>query len=298
MVTMYITNETIKIMDAVYNSGKLRVAYTGSFILPVGCVDDGEILEPGILREVLGSLPPDCKRRLKDIKLVLDSHHFPINLMVVPKLSENKTRKHIMVELSNKFEAEEKALYDYMVLDTKGKGQRILASAVSEEYIDSYIKILESQKISISSITFDVATVIQFAKARITPDQENCLMVSLDGEYISVYLFIRGEYYYLISKKAEAKRGTPDFYGEVTNSISTMTQYSYAETQGELLKRVYFISINDAEIIAFDDLSEFFGQAVSLETVKMNQVYSGIILKNKNDFEMAQFVHNIGASIE
>lgn len=298
MITMYITNEAIKIMDAVYSSGKIRVAYTGIFPLPSGCIDDGEILEPEILRSVLGNLPPDCKRRLKDVKLILDSHHFPINRMVVPKLSENKMRKYIKGELSSKFDADENALYDYMVLDSKGKGQTILASAVSEEYIDSYLNLLQGQKISVSSINFDVATVIQFAGASITPAQENCLMVSLDGEYISVYLFIRGEYYYLISKKAGAIRGTPDFYGEVTNAISNMTQYSYTETQGELIKRVYLIAINDAEVKAIDDLSEFFSQAVGLETVKMSPVYSGIIPKNKKDFEMAQFVHNIGATIE
>ena len=298
MVTIFMTNETIKIMDAIYNNGKLRVAYTGVFPLPPGCLDDGEILEPQTLKDIIAKLPSDCKKRLRDIKLIIDSHHFPLSRMVVPKLSESKTRKYIQGEYSNRFDGDENILYDYMILDVKGKGQTILATAVSEAYIDSYLEIFESLKIKVVSIDFDVASVIAFAMVGITPLQENCLMVSLDGEYISVYLFIKGEYYYLISKKAEAKRGTPDFYEEVTNAISTMTQYSYVETQGESLERIYLISINNAEIDAVDELSEFFGQAVGLDTVKMSPKYAGIIPKGNKAFEMAQFVHNIGATVE
>lgn len=298
MVTIYLTNESIKVMDAIYKRGKLNVAYTGLFPLPSGCIDDGEILDSDLLKETLAGLPSDCKRRLKNVKLILDSYHFPFNRMVVPKLSEGKTRKYIKGEFSNIFDSEEKILYDYMVLDSNGRGQTILASAVSEEYLNSYLKIFETQKIKVISIDFDLSSVVSFAMVRITPAQENCLMVSLDGEYISVYLFIRGEYYYLSSGKATSKRGTPDFYEEVTNVISRMTQYSYAETQGELLKRIYLIAINDAEIEAIDELCEFFGQAVGLDTVRMNAEYSGIIPKKKKTFEMAQFVHNIGATVE
>lgn len=298
MVTIYMTNEAIKVMDAVYNHGKLRVAYTGLFPLPQGCIDDGEILQPQTLKEVLKNLPADCKSRLKDVKLVVDTHHFPLSRLTVPKLSERKIRKYIKGEFSNRFKSEENMLYDYMGLDSQGKGQSILATAVSESYIDSYLELFDSLKIKVASIDFDVSSVIVFAMVKITPTRENCLMVSLDAEYISVYLFIKGEYYYLSSKKASAKRGSPDFYEEVTNAISTMTQYSYAETQGEPLKRIYMISINDAEIEAVDELNEFFGQAVGIPTVKMSPEYSGIVPKNKMAFEMAQFVHNIGATVE
>lgn len=298
MVTIYMTNEAIKVMDAVYNHGKLSVAYAGLFPLPQGCIDDGETLQPQTLKEILKNLPADCKNRLKDVKLVVDSHHFPLSRLTVPKLSERKIRKYIKGEFSNRFKSEGNMLYDYMVLDAQGKGQTILATAVSESYIDSYLELFDSLKIKVASIDFDVSSVIVFAMVKITPTRENCLMVSLDAGYISVYLFIRGEYYYLSSKKASAKRGSPDFYEEVTNAISTMTQYSYAETQGEPLKRIYMISINDAEIEAVDELNEFFGQAVGLQTVKMSPEYSGIIPKNKTTFEMAQFVHNIGATVE
>jgi hypothetical protein len=70
------------------------------------------------------------------------------------------------------------------------------------------------------------------------------------------------------------------------------------ETQGESLERIYLISINNAEIDAFDELSVFFGQAVGLDTVKMSPEYAGIIPKGNKAFEMAQFVHNIGATVE
>ena len=298
MVTLYMTNEGIKIMDAEYQRKKLKVSHVEFIPLAPGIMDDGEILRPEELKAVLAGLPPKTKKKLRNVKLILDSHRFPVNKMIIPKMPESKVLKYIEGEYHNKVSQDEKWLYDYMLIHDKGKGQAILATAVAQSYVDSYINLLAEVKIKPYSIDFDIGCVIQFAKVGIGSRSENCMMISLDGEYISVYLFVRGEYHYLISKKSMAPRGTPDFYEEVTTTMSTVNQYSYAETQGELIEKVYMISVNEGEIKACDELCEFFRQAISLPIDKMTPAHAGIKVTKRTNFEMAQYVHNIGATIE
>jgi hypothetical protein len=266
--------------------------------LAAGVIDDGELLRPEELKAVLLSLPGKTRRRLKNIKLILDSHRFPVNKMVVPKMSESKVLQYIQGEHHKKGTGDEKWIYDYMLIDNKGQGQTILATAVTQAYLDSYINLLHEVKIKPYSMDFDIGCVVQFAKVGIGARKENCMMVSMDGDYISVYLFVRGEYHYLVSRKAVAPRGTPDFYEEVNTTMSTVNQYSYAETQGEPIEKIYMISANDGEIQACDELCEFFKQSISLPVDKMNPSYAGFKVAKRTNFEMVQFVHSIGAIIE
>lgn len=298
MVTVHITNECIKILDAGYRGGKLKVKYSQRFPLDEGIVEDSEILAPDLLEKAFRELPQGAKRRLKKIKFVLGSHNYPSNKWTIPVMPESKTLKYIEGEYNLKAPREVRMVYDYMVLKEEGKTRTILSVALAEAYLDSYLNLFKKLKIEVEAVDYSMATVIKIASEGIGKRKENCIMVSLKANYITTYLFIRGEYYYMNTKKSVHKRGTSDFYEDVNTAISSMNQYSFAEIQGGVMDRIYLIAINNEEKDAIDELCQFFTQSVNITTDRLTPEYLGIRVVGKEDLELSQFIHNVGALIK
>lgn len=295
MVTVHITNEGIKILDAEYRRKRLRVSYAGFFPISKDARLEGDTINVQALREIFLMLPSNVKRILKNVTLIVGSQNYPTNKMEIPKMPEDKTLKYVEAELKSRVGSDEKMLYDYMDLGKKDKGRIILGAAMSKAYIDSYVVLLKSVGISVASVDFTIATTIKLALETIAPRKETCIMVSLKGNHIAVYLFVKGEYYYLTSRKAASERGTPGFYDEVNSAISTTLQYSYAETEGEPPDRVYFISLKEKELQNFEILAPIFDQAISVPVEKLTSANTGITIKSKKPFELSFYAHNIGA---
>ena len=297
MVTVHITNEGIKILDGEYRRKKLRVNYAGFFPISKDAPSEGDTMNIQALRETFLTIPASVKRTLKNIRLIVGSQNYPTNKMEIPKMPEEKILKYVEAELKSRVTSDENMLYDYMDLGNKNKGKLILAVAMSKAYIDSYIVLLRSIGISVASVDFTIATTIKLAMVSITPRKETCIMVSLKKNHIAVYLFVKGEYYYLTSRKAASERGTPGFYDEVNSAISTTLQYSYAETEGEPPDRVYFISLKEKELQNFEILAPIFDQAISVPVEKLTPANTGITVKSKMPFELSFYAHNVGALI-
>jgi len=298
MVTVHITNEGIKILDATYSRNKLHVKYAERISIAEGIVEDSEILAPDLLEKAFRDLPQSAKKRLKKFKLIIGSHNYPANKWVVPIMPESKTLKYIEGEYRSKTSREERMVYDYMTLKVEGKTQTILALALSESYLDSYLNMFKKLKMEVESVDFAMATIIKAASEGINKRKENCILVSLKANYITTFLFIRGDYYYMTTKKSSHKRGTSDFYEDVNTAISALNQYSFAEIQGGTMDRIYLMGINNEERDAIDELSQFFTQSVNIATERITPENLGIKMSSKVAFDISQFIHNVGALIK
>ena len=142
MVTsVFLSNNTVFIAGGAEGKNLPKHAESIIYRMPEGSLLNGMITNEQELTEQLRELWRKRALPKDHVRLVLESSHFSVKTLAVPKMKEKEVRGVVLREFAEMEQYEEK-LYDHAVLQSvEGGGQDILAVMVNRSYIEGWQKI-------------------------------------------------------------------------------------------------------------------------------------------------------------
>lgn len=236
---LYLSNQLVQAVEAKKKRNRITVRRVWQEEAPAGSIINGIITDEEAFLPFIKNFFSRNKIPSRDVALVIGSSQFNHKVMEFPRLADREIRKLIAREFAEN--KKEDTLYSYYVLEKKGKKgmQKILAAAVSKEYLLSYLELFRKAGIGLVSIDSETGSLVcQFSHS---PEiqKQTCLVQVLDGQETGSYLFDRGVYFYSQKNRlfrAETEEGLAE---ELTAIQGKMSQFASAQKIQDSLEKFY-----------------------------------------------------------
>lgn len=246
MVTICFMNDRIVAVDGNYSKGKIIIAAIKDITLEEGSLVNGIINNTDEVLDAIKSLESSMK--MKDVRIIIDSSTIHYKKMTAPAIPIQAIHKLILPEFKIYNQQLNNKITDFTFIsdnDNHKKAHDILCVAADKELVLSYISLFRSAKIKIKKIVTAPDSVILFSKMINKGLNKNYVIIIPNGNFISVYLFIKDTYFYLTCIRTYNDSGSEEYFQEVASIVSSAIQFSKSINSSQV--------INDAYIYGFDE---------------------------------------------
>ena len=247
MTSVYISNENIQVVTGSRSGGRVKITHIASGDTGGGCVIGGVITDEAALKDRLSTFWAINKLPKSGLNLVIESSSVNTKLLDLPNVRGNYLM-NLVKESFTEFEAEN-AVYDYAVIGAgEDGGIKVLACMTEAGFIRSYVSLFSSAGLRLSSIGLAVCGQIRMAQFCRELRDSSYILVVLDNNMVSLFLFIEGEYRFSKRQRTFCDRGTPEFADEIARMISTLIQFKKSENIASEITDVFLCGASGQEI--------------------------------------------------
>ena len=288
---IYIANTCVEVVQGTYVKQMLKIKHVESYPFDEGAVLDGTILNEEVILPILKEIKATD---ISKARLVLTSGKVAKKMAVLPKGNHIELKKMVEDELKDLNDSDKDMLYDYTILRNKienQSGMEVLCIGVEREFVESYITLFDHAGISLQSI--DVGTNAISKLVYILPEfsETSQIMTVLDGNSLSNYMYIHGNYVFSNKIRLLSEQGTGAFVSELSNSLSSLIQFKRANYKDHAIDNIYFCGndLKDQDMV-FDTLSF---------NLDMNVQYleESIAIVKEVGFKEYKYVYALGALV-
>lgn len=248
MLTVYISNEFLHIGKG--SQGKKSITLKKYISVPLrdGCILNGVITDEHALAGIIGETWKKYRLPRKKASLIVDGAAVATKLISLPRVKDAQLIRLTRDNFSDLDDIDASTV-DYSVLnDPKGdEPYRLLACAAPDEFLQSYMELFSSNKISLERIDF--ATNAQVRLVRCTQElmHKTFVIVVLDRNTISMSLYTDGEYRFSNRSRFISERGSTEIIDELTTAINSIVQFNKSQRSGYDIANVYCCGFNGSE---------------------------------------------------
>lgn len=239
ITSVFLSNNTVFV--ACGAEGKKLPGRARSIIyrMPEGSLLNGMITNEQELTEQLRELWLRERLPKKNVRLVLESSHFSVKTLELPRLKKAELSGVIRREFAEMEQYEEK-LYDHAVLHEMGDGrQEALAVMVNRSYIESWKNIFDSIGITLERITVSRESMTRYFASCRELRQGAYVLLLLDDMILTSVLWMDGRLISADRKRMFSEAGSEEFYTEIARSVSSIRQFYAGQKAKAKLEKVY-----------------------------------------------------------
>lgn len=238
-VILYLSNQLVQAVEVKKKGRKIMARRVWQEEAPGSSIINGIITDEEAFLPFIKNFFSRNKIPSREVALVIGSSQFNHKVMEFPRLSDRELRKLIEREFAEN--KKEDILYSYYVLEEKGrKGmQKIMAAAVSKEFLLSYLELFRKAGIGLGSIDSETGSLVcQFSHS---PEiqKQTCLVQVLDGQEVGSYLFDRGVYFYSQKNRLFRTETEEELAEELIAIQGKLSQFASAQKLQEPLEKFY-----------------------------------------------------------
>ncbi|MGN0667467.1 MAG: type IV pilus biogenesis protein PilM [Huintestinicola sp.] len=298
---VYFSGQDVRVLTGSFNDGRIAVRSIASFPMPSDCMINGVITNDIEIRQFAAEIWKRYALPKKNIHLIIDSSSVLIKPMTVPVTEEGKLRSIIAREFSDVDNFGD-MLFDYSVLvpSAEGGGALVTAFAADRSFVGGYVDIFSGIKgAGISSIDVSQNCCVKFFGNLKVISDKTAIFAVLDGNILSLMLFVNGVYRFSNRSRLINERGTADSSDEIANALSSILQFHRTERSGSEISDIYFFGLRKKEDHVIESINALFEHQNVREFPFMSEYISPKTLGEiPSNIDLADFVYCIGGLIK
>jgi hypothetical protein len=186
-------------------------------------------------------------------------------------------------------------IYDFVVLNPKAAsgGVTIFAVGVGRAFLQTYKTVLVGAGYDLKNINIGINCTIKLARFLPQLRSGTYILVQADGRHLSLTLFENGEYRISNSYRLMNDAGTPEWYSEVGNNLSSMIQFNKGQRSAADISSAYFAGITENQLSALQTSLTYLG--IDIKELNLRDSLSvGGKAAEKGAFNPGEYLFNIG----
>ncbi len=293
MVTsVFLSNNTVFIAGGAEGKNLPKHAESIIYRMPEGSLLNGMITNEQELTEQLRELWRKRALPKDHVRLVLESSHFSVKTLAVPKMKEKEVRGVVLREFAEMEQYEEK-LYDHAVLQSvEGGGQDILAVMVNRSYIEGWQKIFHDIGVELERITVSRETMTRYFASCEQLRQGAYVLILLDDMILTSVLWIDGRLVSADRKRVFSEVGSEEFYTEISRSVSSIRQYYISQKRRGKLSKLFLCGFQEQDVGCCQESLDRFELEMQVESLREpyadNVMAAGGLITAKKPVNMLQ----------
>jgi len=272
MITIYVSDDKIKIIDGSLSGNKIIVKSFYDITTKAGSLESGNIKDVVVFAQILQDCLTSNNIKPDKTTFVLDNSRLVFREMVVPDVPDNKIKLIVQSEILGDTNKSSQTTLDYIVIDSfksedKKKKLKIRVTYVSNDCIDSLQN--SAIELGLTPVVLDIAPnsisklIEQYAKTNKRMLEDTFLLLDYKDTFVTLSVFDRYRCEFTKSTVLYAgEEGELDkdyLLQELTSNVNSVIRFYESRTEKDI-KAVY-ITGNAAVL---QDILQPFADAVNI----------------------------------
>ena len=248
--SIYISAEQIQAIGYSGSSVRKFVAYP----LPEGTIYNGRITDSVFLSECLTSMKREHPELFKSgVTLVADGSSILSRRITAPKLGKKHYLQLVRDDFADSIDNPDNLVCGYHKLEHSGNS--ILACAVGNDQVDSYIDTFKAAGVKLEAIHVGVEVILSYVKSR--PELHNMSIVInvIDGPTMLSMLFENGNNIFMTRTRLYGD-DKEQVFQHVLENLNGLIQFARSQNIGEIT-RSYYLGVSEANIKLLEALNPY-----------------------------------------
>lgn len=254
MITVYLSNRNLRIVDGSLSAGKMRLRGLYCSVDVGESILNGVIMEEDAVRKQLRQLWHANHLPRRGVRLVLDSTQFNVKLMDVPLQSSQKTMQFVSREFNEINRIEDPVISFFpMPGQRHNRMQRVLATMTSRAYLQSYLDLFKSIGVHLDMIVSAQAAASLLIN-RTQRQREGTYIVQIVEDIMLTNILVsNGRQVYFNRTRLFAEPRSTEFVLEVARSVLRLIPFAKAQNLQAAVNQVLIAGLEDADFSFYRD---------------------------------------------
>ena len=172
--------------------------------------------------------------------------------LVVPRIEEKRLPLLVRSEMMSVLNLTPDYVMDYRILEEVSDNEkslyRILAVAIQDKALETYIGVLKDCKLKINSIDSATNAIIKLSNdLNIFTDNQQLILADIANNHLRLYLFENGKYSLSRYNRLMVfnENSEESFIDSIVDNINKMVQFSYTRYDGQNAKKIVLTGIDN-----------------------------------------------------
>lgn len=250
--SIYLSNQSISAVTGTASAKCFKVAACLRRQIPWGLVHNGTVADGDRLAPLLDEFLRDAKIPRKSLSLVIDGDSVSGRALTVPPAGKRALLAIIRNQLGASA-ASSGTVCDYSVVDREAG--RIYAVLAERKLVAAFTGLFGAVGASLKSIDISQSCAMRLFRRAPRFAGKTFIFSVLDGPDIISMLFTDNEYSFSDRSQLTEGRGTPAAAVEISRVLSSMVQYTYAQSSLAPLTDIYISGLMGEEIQFYGDIA-------------------------------------------
>lgn len=252
-LSIEIRNGYVYLVEAKVSKDLIALKKMHSFEYPESWVDAQGIREIEDFSLLLTENLKENGFKDRSVTVCVNNPSIVYRELLVPRIDEKRMPFIVRSEMMNALNLTPNYIMDYVVLDeVEGAEEgtplyRVLAVAMLEEAIESYIELMKKSKLSIKSIDSATNVIIKLVNESEVITEDQVIVADVGNGHLRLYLF--EDQKYVLSRNTRLMSFTGDNKDEIVSiveeNINKMIQFSYTRANSRGVKRIILMGLDD-----------------------------------------------------
>jgi type IV pilus assembly protein PilM len=241
-----IKNNEIILVDAKVNKTRIQVRTAHSFEFSEGVINQNGIVDTDNFALILSQQLSQLGKREKTCNVCLNNSSIIYREIFVPKVDERRLPFLVRSEMMSALHLTPDYLMDYIpleeVIKDGNKMYRVLAVAILESAIASYISAFKKANLKINTLDTATNSIIKLVDTfGISEVEHQFIVADVQKGQLKLYLFDEGVYVLARNTRLTSSltEDTESAIDEVIESISKMNQYTFTRNDKGIQQVIY-----------------------------------------------------------
>lgn len=247
MISVYLSNRYVRVVDGDSSGGKITVRGLYETVDHDGCILNGTVMDAEAFTALIKNLWEANKLPKKGIRLVLDSNQFTSKVTEVPIQKPKQLNQYISREFTDVARINDPVYGSFPVRPAAGKArvQSMFAMMAPREFIQGYQELFAGLGITIDSVENAMGVMLRLTGylKQVKSHKEACIVQYVDDITLINVLVVNGVFVYYNKSRLFSDAGTMSFFNEISNSASSILQFAKAQNIPEKIDTIYIAGI-------------------------------------------------------
>ncbi len=254
---------SVYLVQAKVRKGKIVIKKKESFDFPEEWISDKGITNVEAFRELLSDTLKKDSFNDKDVYLCINNSSIIYRELVVPRIEEKRLPLLVRSEMMSVLNLTPDYVMDYRILEEVSENERslyrILAVAIQDKALETYIGVLKDCKLKIKSIDSATNAIIKLSSdLDIFTDNQQLILADIANNHLRLYLFENGEYSLSRNNRLIVfnEESEESFVNSIVDNINKMVQFSYTRYEGQNAKKIVLTGLDNILPVIKDRINE------------------------------------------
>lgn len=254
---------SVYLVQAKVRKGKIVIKKKESFDFPEEWISDKGITNVEAFRELLSDTLKKGSFNDKDVYLCINNSSIIYRELVVPRIEEKRLPLLVRSEMMSVLNLTPDYVMDYRILEEVSENERslyrILAVAIQDKALETYIGVLKDCKLKIKSIDSATNAIIKLSSdLDIFTDNQQLILADIANNHLRLYLFENGEYSLSRNNRLIVfnEESEESFVNSIVDNINKMVQFSYTRYEGQNAKKIVLTGLDNILPVIKDRINE------------------------------------------
>lgn len=284
------------VVQTVITKNRIHAKKTCIVDLEDGWIDAKGITDPAAVSFALNKALVDNDIKEKRATLCINNPSIMYREINIPKVDDKRIPFMVRSEMIATMDLSADYIIDFIILDETTEAHktqiRILAVAISEKALASYVNLFTKLDIKIDVIDTATSSVIKLInKTDVFDGDLPVIIADVEQDLLKLYLFENKKYILIRNTKLQEFEPTRkiEWIGDLEDNINKMVQYQFTRESHVGVKRIAFFG--DHPLL--QDISRSVSESLDVETMLLPKPD----LLSSRDENFLPFLNAIGASL-